>query len=156
MKSVQDTTPGVGEGARMRTAFTATQVINRPADTVWRVLTDWHHAPDWMPGVDSVTPVDDTTLRFVARQRERTSEITAVRPGETITLTSVQGGVRADYTYTVEPVGTTTRATLVADVTTTPLWRPVAPALRALIRRTDGGQLDALRQLVEAQPTDQP
>jgi len=37
-------------------------------------------------------------------------------------------------------------------VTTTPLWRPVAPALRALIRRTDGGQLDALKRLVEAQP----
>lgn len=139
----------------MSVAFTATQVIDRPADTVWRVLTDWHHAPDWMSGVDSVTPVDDTTLRFVARKRERTSEITAVRPGESITLTSVQGGVRAAYTYSVEPVGATTRATLVADVTTTPLWRPVAPALRALIRRTDRGQLDALKRLVEAQPTDQ-
>jgi uncharacterized protein YndB with AHSA1/START domain len=136
----------------MSTAFTATQVIDRPTDTVWRVLTDWHRAPDWMAGVDSVTPVGDTTLRFVARKRERTSEITAVRPGESITLTSVQGGVRADYTYSVEAVGTTTRATLVADVTTNPLWRPVAPALRALIRRTDGGQLDALKRLVEAQP----
>jgi uncharacterized membrane protein len=136
------------------TAFTATQVIDRPADTVWRVLTDWHRAPDWMSGVDSVTSVGDTTLRFVARKRERTSEITAVRPGESITLTSVQGGVRADYTYSVEPIGTTrttTRATLVADVTTKPLWRPVAPALRALIRRSDGGQLDALKRLVEAE-----
>jgi hypothetical protein len=75
-----------------------------------------------------------------------------VRPGESITLTSVQGGVRADYTYSVEAVGATTRATLVADVTTKPLWRPMAPALRALIRRTDGGQLDALKRLVEAQP----
>jgi uncharacterized protein YndB with AHSA1/START domain len=139
----------------MSVAFTATQDIDRPADTVWRVLTDWHHAPDWMSGVDSVTPVDDTTLRFVARKRERTSEITAVRPGESITLTSVQGGVRAVYTYSVEPVGAATRATLVADVTTTPLWRPVAPALRALIRRADRGQLDALKRLVEAQPTDQ-
>jgi uncharacterized membrane protein len=138
----------------MSVAFTATQVIDRPAGTVWRVLTDWQHAPDWMAGVDSVTPVNDTTLRFVARKRERTSEITAVRPGESITLTSVQGGVRAAYTYSVEPVGATTRATLVADVTTTSLWRPVAPALRALIRRTDRGQLDALKRLVEAQPTD--
>jgi uncharacterized protein YndB with AHSA1/START domain len=139
----------------MSTAFTASQVIDRPAETVWRVLTDWHRAADWMAGVDSVTPVDDTTLRFVARKRERTSEITAVRPGESITLTSVQGGVRADYTYSVEAVGTnrtTTRATLVADVTTKPLWRPMAPALRALIRRTDGGQLDALKRLVETEP----
>lgn len=134
----------------MSVAFTATQVIDRPVDTVWRVLTDWHHASDWM-GVDSVTPVGDTTLRFVARKRERTSEITAVRPGESITLTSVQGGVRADYTYSVVPVGDTTRATLVADVTTKPLWRPIAPTLRMLIRRADSGQLDALKRLVEAQ-----
>jgi uncharacterized membrane protein len=137
----------------MSVAFTATQVIDRPAATVWRTLTDWPHAPGWMAGVDSVTPVDDTTLRFVARKRERTSRITAVRPGESITLRSVQGGVRADYTYSVEAVGATTRATLVADVTTTPLWRPLAPLLRTLIRRTDGGQLDALKRLVEAQPT---
>lgn len=152
MKSVQDSASGAGDSARMSVAFTATQVINRPADTVWQVLTDWHHAPDWMAGVDSVTPVDDTTLRFVARKRERTSEITALRPGESITLRSVQGGVRAEYTYSVEPVGATTRATLVADVTTTPLWRPAAPALRALIRRTDGGQLDALKRVVEDRP----
>jgi uncharacterized membrane protein len=136
----------------MSTAFTATQIIDRPADTVWRVLTDWHRAPDWMAGVDSVTAVGDHTLRFVARKRERTSEITALQPGESITLTSVQGGVRANYTYSVTAEGGTTRATLVADVTTKPLWRPVAPALRALIRRTDGGQLDALKRLVEAGP----
>jgi uncharacterized protein YndB with AHSA1/START domain len=135
----------------MSTAFTATQVIDRPAGTVWQVLTDWHRAPNWMSGVDSVTPDGDTTLRFVTRKRERISEITALRPGESITLTSVQGGVRADYTYSVEPAGTTTRTTLVADVTTTPLWRPIAPALRALIRRTDGGQLDALKRLVESE-----
>ncbi len=140
----------------MSVAFTATQVIDRPADTVWRVLTDWRHAPDWMAGVDSVTPVDDTTLRFVARKRERTSEIVAVRPGESITLTSAQGGVPAAYTYSLVPAGATTRATLVADVTTTPLWRPVAPLVRALIRRADGGQLDALKRLVEARPADHP
>lgn len=133
----------------MPKAFAATQVIDRPADAVWRVLTDWPRAAGWMSGVDSVTPVGESTLRFVARGKERTSEITALRPGESVTLTSVQGGVRAAYTYTVEPAGAATRATLLAEVTTTALWRPVAPALRALIRRTDGGQLAALKQMVE-------
>ncbi|MGH3763469.1 SRPBCC family protein [Actinophytocola sp.] len=136
----------------MSRAFVATQVIDRPPETVWRVLTDWRRVPDWMPGVDEVTDVDDTTLRYLARKRERTSEITAVRPGESVTLTSVRGGVRADYVYSLEPAGGTTRATLVADVTTAALWRLVAPALRAAIRRADGGQLDALKRLVEAEP----
>ncbi len=139
----------------MSNAFVATQVIDRSPETVWRVLTDWHRAADWMPGVDRVTHVDDNSLRFLARKRERTSEITAMRPGESITLTSVQGGVRADYVYTVEATGDevrATRATLVADVTTGALWRVVAPALRAAIRRSDAGQLDALKRLVEAEP----
>lgn len=136
----------------MSKAFVATEDIDRPAETVWRVLTDWRRAPAWMSGVDSVAHDGGSTLRFVARKRERTSEIAAVRPGESITLTSAQGGVRAAYTYTLEPAGDTTRATLVADVTTNPLWRPMAPALRAVIRRADGGQLVALKKLVEAEP----
>ncbi|MPZ85005.1 MAG: hypothetical protein GEV28_33305 [Actinophytocola sp.] len=139
----------------MTQAFIATQVIDRPAEQVWRVLTDWRRAPDWMSGVDSARAgggIDvGTTLTFVARKKERTSEVTAVRPGESITLTSVQGGVRADYTYSVEADGAATRIVLVADVTTGAMWRVVAPALRAVIRRTDAGQLDALKRLVEAE-----
>jgi hypothetical protein len=57
--------------------------------------------------------------------------------------------VRADYTYTVAGADAGTRATLVASVVTRGAWRLVAPALRAVIRRTDGGQLDALKRLVE-------
>ncbi|HWM03291.1 MAG TPA: SRPBCC family protein [Actinophytocola sp.] len=135
----------------MSKAFVATEDIDRPAETVWRLLTDWHRAPDWMSGVDSVRAADGTTLRFVARGRERVSEITAVRDGESITLTSTQGRVRADYTYSVTPTGETSRATLVAEVTAGGVWRPFAPILRALIRRTDGGQLAALKRLVEAE-----
>lgn len=139
----------------MSRAFLVAEVIDRPAETVWSVLTDWRRAPDWMSGVDGVREAGGTepgtTLRFVARKRERTSEVTAVRPGESITLTSVQGGVRADYTYSVEPAEGTTRATLVADVTAGGLWRAFAPALRAMIRRTDGGQLAALKRLIESE-----
>lgn len=133
----------------MSRAFTVTEVIDRPVDQVWRVLTDWDRAPKWMTGVDEIRIAGDT-LYFRARGRERTSAISALRPGESVTLTSVQGGVRADYTYTVVGDGTATRATLVADcVTSGPLWRLAGPALRAVIRRTDSGQLAALKRLVE-------
>jgi uncharacterized protein YndB with AHSA1/START domain len=37
---------------RMSTAFVATETIARPVETVWRILTDWDRAPDWMPGVE--------------------------------------------------------------------------------------------------------
>jgi len=133
----------------MSRAFAVTQVIDRPADQVWQVLTDWSRAPEWMGGVDEVRVVG-ATLHFVARGRERTSEITDVRPGESLTLTSVQGGVRADYRYTVAGESAGTRATLVASVAVRGPWRLAAPVLRVLIRRTDGGQLAALKRLVES------
>jgi len=130
----------------MSRAFAATQYIDRPAAQVWRVLTDWTRAADWMPGVDDARGEAGTTITFVARGKERTSEITAIREGESITLTSVQGPVRADYTYTLTP-GTT--VTLEADVTVRGALKILAPVLRAVIRRTDGRQLDALKRVVE-------
>ena len=128
-------------------AFTTSREIGHPAEQVWRQLTDWEHAAGWL-GVDSIradgpTQVG-TTVRFVTRGKERTSEIAALDPGRSITLRSRQGGVTADYTYTVEPAGESTRVGLVADVVTRGPWTLAAPAIRAAIRRTDSGQLDAL------------
>jgi uncharacterized protein YndB with AHSA1/START domain len=134
---------------RMSTAFVATETIARPVETVWRVLTDWNRAPDWMPGVEAAR-ADGDTLRFRARGKERASRISAVEPGRSITLTSVQGGVRADYRYAITPAGTGTRTTLTADCEFSGLWRLAGPALRGLIRRTDGGQLAALKRLIES------
>ena len=78
------------------------------------------------------------------------SRISAVEPGRSITLTSVRGGVRADYRYAPTPAGAGARTTLTADCEFTGLWRLAAPALRGLIRRRDGGQLTALKRLVES------
>ena len=147
MKSVQDRLAGAAQAERMVQAFTASREIGRPADQVWRQLTDWDRAAGWL-GVDSIradgpTQVG-TTLRFVTRGKERVSEIAALDPGRSITLRSRQGGVTADYTYTVEPAGDGARTGLVADVRTSGAWAVAGPLIRAAIRRTDGGQLDAL------------
>ena len=147
MKSVQDRRPGDPHDGRMVQAFRTTREIGRPADEVWRQLTDWDRAAGWL-GVDGIhadgaTQVG-TTLRFTTRGKERTSEITAVEPGRSITLRSRQGGVTADYTYAVAPTGGGSRVSLDADVVTAGAWRLVAPAIRAAIRRADAGQLDAL------------
>jgi uncharacterized protein YndB with AHSA1/START domain len=128
-------------------AFRTTREIGRPPEQVWQQLTDWERAAGWL-GVDSIradgaTQVG-TTLRFTSRGKERTSEITAVDPGRSVTLRSRQGGVTADYTYAVAPADGGSRVSLHADVGTTGVWAVVAPAIRAAIRRADAGQLDAL------------
>jgi hypothetical protein len=114
---------------------------------VWAALTDWDDAAGWLK-VDRIVAEGPTAmgtrLVFTARGRDRSSEITELDPGRSITLRSVQGGVTADYRYTVEPDGDATRLTLVADVATRGPWRLLAPVIRTAIRRTDAGQLDAL------------
>jgi uncharacterized protein YndB with AHSA1/START domain len=131
----------------MTQAFRAERVVDASVDEVWGRLTDWDRAAGWL-GVDAIradgpTQVG-TTLRFTTRGKERTSRITAVDPGRSITLRSEQGGVTADYTYAVAADPGGTRVTLTAAVGTRGAWRLAGPMIRAAIRRTDSGQLDAL------------
>jgi uncharacterized protein YndB with AHSA1/START domain len=137
----------------MPRAFSATRAIDRPADQVWHALTDWEHAAGWL-GVDEVradgATRPGTQLAFRTRGRERAAEITEVRPGRALTVRSRQGGVTADYTYSVEPEGAGSRVSLVADVRAAGIWAPLGPVIRAAIRRTDRGQLDALDRALTA------
>ena len=140
----------------MKTAFTDEQAIDVAPDVVWSRLTDWAQAARWMPGVASMRAdgplAPATELRFVARGKERTSTITAVEPGRSLTLRSVVGGVTADYTYTVRPGaagGTTTVAGLEAIVGTRGIMTLLAPVIRGAIAREDGVQLTNLKAWVE-------
>lgn len=133
----------------MTQAFTVSRELDSPPGTVWEQLTDWDRAAEWL-GVDSIhaegpTAVG-TTLVFRARGKDRRSEIVDLDPGRSITLLSRQGGVTADYVYTVEPTGSGSRATLTADVRTGGLWSLLGPVIRAAIRKEDAGQLDALER----------
>ena len=128
-------------------AFAVTREVDHPVEQVWRQLTDWDRAAGWL-GVDSIRAEGPTrvgtTLAFATRGKERTSEIAEVDPGRSITLRSQQGGVTADYRYTVEPAGSGSRVALTADVRTRGAWALAGPMIRAAIRKTDSGQLDAL------------
>jgi carbon monoxide dehydrogenase subunit G len=131
------------------TAFTASTTVERPAPEVWARLTDWPSAPAWMSGVDSVR-VSGSELTFRARGRDRAGRVEVVEPGRVVVVHSAQGGVTAAYTYTCVPDGERTRVTLTADCRAGGVWRPFGGLLRAVIRRADGGQLDALKRAVES------
>lgn len=139
----------------MAKAFSARATIDRPIEEVWASLIDWDKAPRWMRGIDSMSSDGETTvgtrLEFVARGRERTSEVVGLEPGRSVTLRSVQGGVSADYAYRLEPVSPeATAITLDATCDADGLgWRIAGPLIRFAMRRSDGGQLDALKAEVE-------
>lgn len=137
----------------MTVAFSSARTIDRPVGEVWRQLTDWNRAARWL-GVDSIhadgPPALGTAVIFRTRGRERRSQIVSLDPGRSVTLRSRQGGVVADYTYSVRADGDRSRVTLVADVRTSRAWALLGPLIRAAIRRADAGQLDALDREITA------
>ena len=136
-------------------SFAVTELVQRPVDDLWQVLTDWPAATRWMNGIDSMSADGDTAegthIRFHTRGADRDSLIASCEPSRSIVLRSQQGGVTADYVYSLEPVGeTATRVTLVAECNFSGLhYRLLAPLIRFAIRRTDGGQIADLKRLME-------
>jgi carbon monoxide dehydrogenase subunit G len=127
--------------------FTAETIVDHPVDVVWARLIDWDTATRWMSGVDALRAhgptATGTTVVFTTRGKERAGQITAVDPGRSIMLTSLQGGVSADYVYACARHGRGTRVSLVVDCRMVGPVRLLGPVIRSAIRRTDSGQLDA-------------
>ena len=136
--------------------FTSTELVDAPPERVWQVLTDWERSPDWMPGIDSMRqegsgpPGTGTVVVFQARGAERSSEVTAWDPPRRLALRSVQGGVTADYVYSLEPEGSGTRLTLEADCRTRGAWRLIGPLISWLMARADRVQPTRLKAAVES------
>lgn len=137
----------------MATAFESEVVVFRTPDEVWAVLTDWERAHEWMRGIEKVTASGPTragtTLAFRGGGRVRPAELTVVDPGRCVVIRSVQGRVRADYRYELEPSRDGfTRLTLTATCTAGGAWVLVSPLLRRALRRSDADQLEVLKDLV--------
>lgn len=123
---------------------------------MWAVLTDWSRASEWMAGVDWVTTPSTGPLRegaslsFRVRGKERPVEVTTHDEPRRLTLTSVEGPVRTDHSYSLRPAGDATRLELVACCEARRVARLLGPLLRRAIRHEDADQADALKALVEA------
>ena len=138
----------------MTIAFVAEQSIAQPPDRVWKALTDWDEAHRWMNGIDRMSAdgpnARGTKVTFHTRGKDRDAEIVAYEEGSVIALRSVQGSVTADYRYEVKPSGDgNTAVTLTADCEARGWLAILGPLIRFGIRRTDSGQLEALRDVVE-------
>lgn len=137
----------------MTIAFSTSKSIPASPDTAWRTLTDWGRADRWL-GVERMhgetLPRVGSELTFVARGSERTSTITELTPGHSITMTSSQGPVTAHYRYGVAPDGDGSTITLEAEVLVKRPLKMMAPMIRKSIAKEDGDRLDRLAALVAA------
>lgn len=140
-------------------AFTAIETIERPRGEVWAAATDWERVPQWMMGIDAFEPLSQgtdgvgTRLRFRARGDAHHSQIVAWEPGERLVLRSRQRGMTADYVYTFRDCPEGTEVTLAAGCRgETTVWRMLAPIVGFMMKRVDGGQISALKKMIESEP----
>lgn len=135
--------------------FSAREHFSFPPEEVWDYLTDFRNAKEWMTGVDGMTqdgsgPLEvGTRLRFRARGKERSSQVCALVPGRRIALMSAQGGITATYTYSLEPSGDGTEASLDADCEASGIWRLLHPLIVFAMRKSDSSHLAKLKSAME-------
>jgi len=138
------------------TAFTASEQVYVPPARVWALLTDWAAAPAWMPGVNEMHAEGPLavgqSISFRSQGHDRSSTVTGLDVGRSITITSSQGDVRADYRYELDGEAGATRLTLTADVVVSEELAALAEQIRRAIAEADSGQLARFKQFAEAAP----
>ena len=145
----------------MAKGFVVTEEIASAPDLVWAALTDPARMPLWMGSIAKVRPADPrplaegsrliTTLASArGKGQAREARIVAWEPESRFALASEEGGVSAIYEYRCAPSQHGTRVTLDARCTARGFpWRLLHPLIAYLMARSDGGQLKALKRLVE-------
>ena len=136
-------------------------VIRRPVDVVAAYAGDPANAPRWYANIRSVkwlTPPPvavGTRLAFAAgflgRQLAYTYQVAEFEPGRRLVMRSADGPFPMETTYAWEPTDDgATRMTLRNRGRPTGFARFTARAIAAAMRRTNSGDLDRLKRLLEA------
>jgi carbon monoxide dehydrogenase subunit G len=138
------------------TAFTTTELVYLAPVRVWTLLTDWTAAPEWMPGVSEMHaegPLEPgLSLDFHAQGHDRTATVSAVDPGRSITISSGQGDVHADYRYDLADDAGDTRLTLTFDVTVSEELAGMAGQIRQELAAAEAEQLENFKRYAEKAP----
>jgi len=92
--------------------------IARTPEDVFAYLTDVANVPTWQSGVRIAVQTGDRieeTRSFLGREMHTTLEILESEPPRVFALKALEGPVRFTVTHELEPVGSGTRLTVVAD-----------------------------------------
>src|SRR5438128_399772 len=107
-------------------AYEFTELIARPPQQVWSVLTDLALAPKWRPLMVSMETVDGEPLalgrgvkivhEYLGTRAERVSMTTAWEPNKRWTLHSSQPEAEGWFDFTLAPESGGTRITATCDL----------------------------------------
>jgi uncharacterized membrane protein len=127
--------------------------VNVPVSTAYNQWTQFEEFPRFMEGVESVTQIDDTHLRWVAeaggKRYEWEAEITEQMPDRKVVWRAVDGHSNSG-TVTFEPVDEgTTRITVGMEHEAEGMMESLGSALGADSRRVKG-DLERFKELIES------
>ena len=135
--------------------------IDRPADEVFAVVSDFSRNPDWQGGMRSARWTTEPPLRvgstyeqvarFLGRDVVTTFEVVGYEPGRSVTIESRQSSFPITVTRAVEPIGADrTRVSAVIDGRPGRFFRLFGPLLRMMAERSVRQDYQRLRELLES------
>ncbi len=127
--------------------------VNVPIRTAYNQWTQFEEFPQFMEGVESITQVDDNTLRWKAsiagKTEEWTAEITEQTPDQRVAWTSTSGAKNAGVVTFHHIDDNTTRVMLQVDYDPEGFVENVGDALGMVDRRMKN-DLEKFKEFIEA------
>lgn len=138
----------------------STLTIDRPADEVFAVISDFSRNPEWQAGMKSAVwtsepPIDvgstyDQVARFLGKDIVTSFEVVACEPGRSISIESRKSSFPIHITRSVEPIDDD-RCVVTADVAGEPggFFGLLSPIMDRLAARSVRGDYARLKSLLE-------
>ncbi len=127
--------------------------VKVPLTTAYNQWTQFEDFPHFMEGVESVTQIDDTTLRWVAeiagQRREWTAKITEQHPDERIAWTSTDGTGNAGVVTFHRIDDETTRVMLQMELYPQD-WKEKAADMLGFVKARVKGDLKRYKEFIES------
>jgi uncharacterized membrane protein len=127
--------------------------VNVPVSTAYNQWTQFEEFSRFMEGIETVTQIDDTHLRWVAeiggKRHEWEAEITEQKPDQRVAWRALEGHYNSGI-VTFEPIDENrTRINVVMEHETEGITETLGSALGADSRRVKG-DLERFKELIES------
>ncbi|WP_349410623.1 hypothetical protein [Pseudalkalibacillus sp. SCS-8] len=140
----------------MSKIFETTVSINGTLIDVWEYFIALEeNGSEWMGISQSLEKETDGEVHegsrfvFYARGKKQTTTITEFEPMKKVTLTSVQGDFRADYTYHFINAAEATDVKLIAHCEAKGIMKLLSPLIKMAIKKSDQHHLEAMKTAYE-------
>ena len=142
------------------TKFEKSILINRPAEEVWKFMSQVENMPKWDRGVlearqtskdpAGVGSTIQVVRQLLGRRRIANLRVSEYVPNQSLAVQARRGQITGQVRYTFEPVERGTRMTSTAEVTLGGWWKLITPLLVPMLDRDGRDDLANVKRVMEA------